>query len=67
MVDAQSIGIVSKDYVNSWVTGFFPYERPRYAFVVIMEKGPRGNLLGGVSVMRALLDWMTVNTPEYLE
>lgn len=58
---------VSKDYVNSWVTGFFPYERPRYAFVVTMEKGPRGNLLGGVSVMRSLLDWMAVNTAEYLE
>ena len=57
----------AKDYVNSWVTGFFPYEQPRYAFVVTMERGPRRNLLGGVSVMRSLLDWMVINTPEYLE
>ncbi|MHB1330812.1 MAG: peptidoglycan D,D-transpeptidase FtsI family protein, partial [Minisyncoccota bacterium] len=27
---------LKKEYVNSWVIGFFPYENPRYAFVVIM-------------------------------
>ncbi len=58
---------VSKERVNSWITGFFPYESPRYAFVVVMEKGPRENLIGGVFVMRGLLDWMTLNTPEYLK
>jgi len=26
--------------VNSWVIGFFPYEAPKYAFVVLMENGP---------------------------
>ncbi len=26
--------------VNSWAIGFFPYERPQYAFTVIMENGP---------------------------
>ncbi len=26
--------------VNSWSIGFFPYEHPKYAFVVIMENGP---------------------------
>jgi len=29
-----------KRYINSWVTGFFPYEDPKYAFAFIMEKGP---------------------------
>ncbi len=56
---------VSKANVNSWVTGFFPYEKPRYAFVVLMERGPRSNTIGGVYVMRGLLDWMHINTPEY--
>ena len=56
---------VSKDYVNSWVTGFFPYQNPRYAFAVVMERGPRENTLGGVYVMRGLFDWMAENTPEY--
>jgi len=57
----------SKTSVNSWVTGFFPYEDPKYAFVVVMEKGPRENFIGGVFVMRQLLEWMTIHRPEYLE
>ncbi len=56
----------SKKYVNSWIVGFFPYEKPRYAFAVVMERGPSNNTIGGVSVMRVLLDWMQENTPEYL-
>ena len=55
-----------KEYVNLWVVGFFPYESPRYAFTVIMEKGPVKNTVGGVYVMRQVLDWMVENTPEYL-
>jgi penicillin-binding protein 2 len=55
-----------KQFVNSWVIGFFPYEKPKYAFVVVMEKGPATNLIGGTYVMRSLIDWMTINTPEYL-
>ncbi len=57
---------VSKAFVNSWVAGFFPYESPRYAFVVMMEHGPRTNIYGATFVMRELLDWMNVNAPEYL-
>ncbi|MEK7539002.1 MAG: penicillin-binding transpeptidase domain-containing protein [Patescibacteria group bacterium] len=56
-----------KKYINSWVVGFFPYDKPRYAFVVVMERGPYQNSIGGVYVMRQMFDWMSVNTPEYLE
>lgn len=55
-----------KKFVNSWVVGFFPYEHPRYAFAVVMEHGPHDNLVGAPYVMRTLLDWMAVTTPEYL-
>jgi penicillin-binding protein 2 len=58
---------VSKDRVNSWVTGFFPYDEPKYAFTVLMESGPRENTLGGVYVMRQFFDWMYWEAPEYLE
>lgn len=57
----------AKKYVNSWVIGFWPYENPRYAFSVVMEKGPYHNLVGASAVMRQLLDWMSINTPEYLK
>ncbi|MHB1118232.1 MAG: penicillin-binding transpeptidase domain-containing protein [Minisyncoccota bacterium] len=56
-----------KRYINSWVVGFFPYEKPRYAFAVVMERGPHDNTIGGVFVMRQMFDWMHQNTPEYLK
>jgi len=55
-----------KQFVNSWAIGYFPYDEPKYAFAVIMERGPRGNLIGGVYIMRSLFEWMYQNTPEYL-
>jgi penicillin-binding protein 2 len=58
---------VSKNKVNSWVIGFFPYENPKYAFAIMMEAGPNTNEVGATSVMRQLLDWMSINTPEYFK
>lgn len=43
-------------YDNSWVVGFFPYENPQYAFVVVLERGPEG--VGGQSV-NAMADFIT--------
>jgi len=56
----------TKQFVNSLVIGFFPYKNPKYAFAVIMERGRQGNTIGALFVMRQLLEWMAVNTPEYL-
>jgi penicillin-binding protein 2 len=57
----------AKKYVNSLVIGFFPYENPRYAFAVVMEKGPYHNTVGAPYVMRQLIDWLSIYTPEYLK
>jgi len=56
---------VTKDNVNSWMTGFFPYSNPRYAFAVLMERGSVHNLIGAGAAMRETIDWMSVYTPEY--
>ena len=58
---------VTKQKVNSWVTGFFPYENPRFAFAVLMERGDRTNTIGATYVMRQLLEWMYINTPQYVK
>ncbi len=58
---------VYKQFVNSWVTGFFPYENPKYAFVIIMENGPVANTTGALSVMRQVLDYLAVYKSEYLK
>lgn len=55
-----------KSGVNSWITGYFPYRDPQYAFTVVMEEGPRSNLVGGLYVMRQLLDWMKRENMEYV-
>ena len=54
-------------FLNSWVTGFFPYDNPKYAFAVVMEQGPATNDVGGVYVMRQVFDWMNANKPQYLK
>ena len=54
-------------YVHSWSVGYFPYEHPRYAWAVVMEKGPSKNLFGATSVVRQLFDWISVNAPEYFK
>ncbi|MDP3661633.1 MAG: penicillin-binding transpeptidase domain-containing protein [bacterium] len=58
---------ISKKRVHSWVVGFFPYEAPRYAFVVLLEKGPRENTVGGVYVMKQFFEWLALNAQEYIE
>ena len=58
---------VNKNKVNSWVVGFFPYENPKFAFTIIMEAGPSTGGVSASSIMRQLLDWMSLNTPEYFK
>jgi penicillin-binding protein 2 len=58
---------LAKNKINSWVMGFFPYQHPEYAFVIMMEAGPTSGGGSATSVMRQLFDWMSLNTPEYFK
>lgn len=53
-------------YVNSWAAGFWPYEDPKYAFILMMDKAPRSNALGATRIMGGVFDWMAQNRPEYM-
>ena len=53
-------------FMNSWIVGFFPYEHPRYAFAVVLEKGPAGTLYGAPAAMANFLGFMRDNAPQYL-
>jgi len=55
-----------KSSLNSWITGYFPYQDPEYAFTIVMAEGPRSNVVGGLYVMRRLLDWMQQEDLEYV-
>jgi cell division protein FtsI/penicillin-binding protein 2 len=55
------------EYHNLWAVGFFPYERPRYVYVVVMERGPSSNLLGGVYTMHKVISELHETAPEYFK
>ncbi len=57
---------VDKAHVNSWAAGFWPYEEPKYAFILLMDRAPRSNTLGATTIMGQVLDWINDNRPEYL-
>lgn len=57
---------LEKNHINSWVVGFFPYENPRYSFVVLMERGPT-TASGASNVAREVLNFMYNETPEYVK
>lgn len=57
---------VHNEFVNSWMIGFFPYEHPRYAYAIVLERGPAGTLMGSPAAAGAFFSWMHENTPEYL-
>ena len=52
---------------NSWIVGFFPYENPKYAFAVLMERGPKAASGNATRVMSEVVDYMSVYAPEYLK
>jgi penicillin-binding protein 2 len=58
---------VNNQFINSWTTGFFPYESPKYAFVVMMERGPSDAIYGGTAAMALLIEKMNLYAPEYFK
>lgn len=58
---------VTKDFVNSWVVGYWPYDKPHYAFALVMEKGGKNNQFSSTLVMKEVFDWMGIYAREYLE
>ncbi len=54
-------------YLNSWMIGFWPYEHPRYAYAIVLERGPAGTLVGASAAVGQFLLWMHENAPQYLQ
>ncbi len=51
--------------VNSWAIGFFPVEKPRYAFTVLMENGPKVSS-GAAHAMKPVITFFAEH-PELLQ
>ncbi len=56
----------AKARLNTWAAGYWPYEDPQYAFIVLMENAPYSNRIGGTKLAGDILDWIHNNAPEYL-
>ncbi len=52
-------------FMNSWSTGFFPYENPKYAFVIVMDKAKSTNETGATYVIRQVFDWIWNTNPNF--
>jgi penicillin-binding protein 2 len=52
---------------NSWIVGFFPYDKPKYSFAILMERGPKTASGNATQVMSEVVDYMNVYAPEYLK
>lgn len=58
---------VRNQFINSWSVGYFPYDKPKYAFAVLLERAPYTATVGASPAVRLWLDWMSLYAPEYLE
>ncbi len=56
---------VNNEWYNTWAVGFWPYEKPKYAYAVVMERAPAGTSIGGVYVMSQTFSKMRQTAPEY--
>ena len=56
---------VNNEFYNSWAVGYFPYDKPKYVYVVVMERGPSTNSLGGIYATHHALQELHRTAPEY--
>lgn len=56
---------INNEYRNSWLVGFFPHDAPKYAFAIVLERGPGGTTTGGVYVMARVFEKLRQTAPEY--
>lgn len=56
-----------KEFINSLIIGFFPYEEPRYVFAVVMERAKAGTPQGAPAAMKNIFEWIAENRPEMAE
>lgn len=55
------------EYWNAWMIGFWPYENPKYAYAIVLDRGPAHTPTGGNAVMSQFFAWMHENAPGYLQ
>lgn len=52
--------------INAWIEGFFPYENPQYAFVIMSEGASSDQRTGSSYVAFKLFDWIRTHSTSYM-
>lgn len=52
-------------WVNSWIVGYWPADDPKYAFAVVLEKGPSTETHNAEASMIPFFQSLIANHPEY--
>jgi penicillin-binding protein 2 len=52
-------------WVNSWIVGYWPANDPKYAFAVVLERGPSTESHNAEASMIPFFEWLVANHPEY--
>ncbi len=55
------------EFYNSWAVGYWPYDKPKYVYVVLMDHGPAGNSIGGIYAIHQVLQELHKTAPEYFQ
>jgi len=53
-------------WVNSWIVGYWPANDPKYAFAIVLEKGPSTETYNAEASMIPFFQWLVANHPEYV-
>ena len=56
---------VRNEFMNSWVIGYWPAEKPRFAFAAVLEKAPANTLQGAAPALRSFFEYLVSEQPEY--
>ncbi len=48
----------NNEYMNSWVVGFWPSDKPKFAFAIVLEKAQADTLRGAAPAMRPFFQWL---------
>jgi penicillin-binding protein 2 len=58
---------VHNEFYNMWAVGFWPYNDPKYVYVVLMDHGPAGTAIGAVYATHQALQTLHQTAPEYFK
>lgn len=56
---------VDNEFYNSWIIGFFPAKKPKYSFVIVMEKGNKGKSGSASDTMKNFIHSVQEDYPEF--